>query len=82
MGGKQMRNKFNLLITFIVLSLVLNGCIYGRRTFAQKTLKGSENILGEYRKYVNEDMKLNTDDKRFRLGTADEFENFLKEGAK
>jgi len=79
-----MHNKFKLLIIFIMLSLALNGCVsfYGRKTFAEKAIKGSENILGEYRRYVNEDMKLKSEDKQLRLRTADEFENFLKEGAK
>ena len=54
---------------------------YGRRTFAHKVLEGAEDILRDYRKYLINDAKLNSEYKRLRLRTADEFENFLKEGA-
>jgi len=84
MRNRQMHVKFKLVIIFVILSLSLNGCVsfYGRRAFAHKALQGANPILEEYRTYINNDTNLNTEDKRIRLRTADEFENFLKEGAK
>jgi len=80
------RSKLAIILIFLMcFSIsVLSGCIslYGRRTFAQKALEGAHPILKEYRIYIDKDPNLGADDKRIRLRTAEEFENFLKEGSK
>lgn len=79
-----MRNKITYAVILIYLLSTLTGCVslYGRKTFAQKALEGTKPILSEYRLYISNDPNLNSEEKNIRLRTADELENFLKEGAR
>ena len=80
---KMRKSRLRAVAVLFVAVFMMSGCAAlqggGRQQFAVRVSQGADPVLKGYRRYVAADTTLNEDEKRMRLGLADDLEHYKGE---
>lgn len=83
---KTRKSRLRVVAALFAAVLMTSGCAGlqggGRQQFALHVSQGVDPVLKGYRRYVSADTTLNDDEKRMRLGLADDLEHYVEGGKK
>lgn len=83
---KTRKSRLRAVAVLFLAVLTTSGCASlqggGRQQFAMRVSQGAAPVLKGYRGYVAADTTLNADEKRMRLGLADDLEHYVEGGKK
>lgn len=76
--------KNKVIVLGLFLSLLTVGCasMNAKKQFAGGANGYAKQILPEYKEYIDKDAELDSDSKRIRKKTADDFQSYIDEGIK